>query len=65
MESTSELIDKLITMNLKVWHYLEESDEESYEKMKIADAQRHQLMQEIDERLGEKNIHKGLKTWKK
>jgi hypothetical protein len=63
METISELIDKLITSNVKVWHYMEKNDVESFEKMKVIDKQRHQLMEEIDNRLGEKNIHRGLKNY--
>jgi len=64
METIAELIDKLITANVKVWHYVEAEGAEAHEKMKQADMQRHQLMNELDQRLGEKNVHKGLKTWK-
>jgi hypothetical protein len=63
METIAELIDKLITANVKVWHYLEQKDEESYQKMKDADKMRHQIMEDIDQRLGEKKPHKGLKNY--
>lgn len=63
METIAELIDKLITANVKVWHYLEKSDEDSFRKMKEADKMRHQFMEELDARLGEKNPHKGLKSY--
>jgi len=64
METIAEIIDKLITANQKVWHYVEAEGAEAHEKMKQADMQRHQLMSEIDMRLDGKHIHKGLKTWK-
>lgn len=64
METIAELIDKLITTNIKVWYYVEADGSEAHEKMKQVDIQRHQLMNEIDQRLSEKNIHRGLKTWK-
>jgi hypothetical protein len=70
METIAELIDKLVTYNLKVWHYIENDDQESYLKMKAADLERHNIMQELDERLAQLprevkvKVHKGLKTWK-
>lgn len=64
METIAELIDKLVTANMKVWYYVEAEGAEAHEKMKQADIQRHQLMSELDMRLDGKNIHKGLKTWK-
>ena len=63
METIAELIDKLITANVKVWHYVEMDGAEAHEKMKEADKERHQLMQQIDEHLKSKKVHKGLKTW--
>jgi hypothetical protein len=67
-ETIAELIDKLVTYNLKVWHYIEEDDVESYLKMKAADLERHNIMQELDEKFAELSdkvkVHKGLKTWK-
>lgn len=59
----SELIDKLIIADMKVWHYLEKEDAESFKKMKIADKDRHVYLEEIDKRLGEKKAHKDYKTY--
>jgi hypothetical protein len=63
METIAELIDKLITYSQKVWHYQDKTDAESFQKMKESDKMRHQLMEEIDTRLGEKNVHRELKNW--
>jgi len=65
METIGEIIDKLITANVKVWHYVEMDTAEAHQKMKEADVMRHKYMQEIDARLNEKEVHKGLKTWEK